>query len=397
MLQKYNLNGNLKREVRVHAEFLPAIEGAKTQTLEMETRNGHFQIEMPRFYGTSELHLAASDTTKWKRGHQHAWVVQQGFVATEAGNPNSIVQDEYPEFYVKVNFPYPRFVKPYSYYQDHIDNSAERGNTVLAGTEAEDGSRTLREVQVREHRHSGFRRYDQSQPAFIIDAREMMNLTYDSGIMFDAHPEIRTLLGDYGLEWPYVSPIGNGQTNEKVSRIHTLYGIPPQSSRYQSANGSEVPEDSIYSAKYIQTFGMGYKPRDFEYSYAPSSLDKYVIYTDYCPRLAGSKRYQASNLPETRMALFPFNDQHQRVMYRDRYFVLEGFSYTAQFYSPDYSKQRLPEGQKDYRRTLYWNPSLELDEKGEAHVTLYNNSRTTHPNVEAAGQTAEGGLLWNKQ
>ncbi|MBQ7180880.1 MAG: hypothetical protein IJR87_06260, partial [Bacteroidaceae bacterium] len=64
---------------------------------------------------------------------------------------------------------------------------------------------------------------------------------------------------------------------------------------------------------------------------------------------------------------------------------------------PDYSKQRLPEGQKDYRRTLYWNPSLRLDESGRATVSFYNNSRTTHPNVEAAGQTAEGGLLWNKQ
>ncbi|MBQ6085754.1 MAG: hypothetical protein IJK94_04585, partial [Bacteroidaceae bacterium] len=64
--------------------------------------------------------------------------------------------------------------------------------------------------------------------------------------------------------------------------------------------------------------------------------------------------------------------------------------------SPDYSKQRLAEGQKDYRRTLYWNPNLELDENGEAHVTFYNNSRTTQISVEAEGQASDGTLLWNK-
>ena len=397
--QKYDLIGNLKREVKVHAEFIPAIENANTFTLETETRQGHFQIEMPRFYGMSELHLAASDTTKWGRGHRHAWVVPQGYAVADPRDPNTFLQDEYPEFYVKVNFPYPRFVKPYSYYQDHTADMGQEDETDRSVIEEDDGSRILREVAVKGHRRSGFRSYDQSQPAFIIDAREMMNLKYDSGIMFETNPEIRTLLGDYGLEWPFVGRVDSGwSTNENPSRIYMLYGIPPHHSRYKSDDGSEVPEDSIYSSKYIQTFGMGYIPMgNNEYSYAPAYLDKYVVYTDYCPRLSGSKRYQGSNLPETRLVLFPFNDKQARVMYRDRYFVLPGFSYTARFYSPDYSKQRLPEGQKDYRRTLYWNPNLQLDEKGEAHVTLYNNSRTTHPNVEAAGQTAEGELLWNKQ
>ena len=401
--QKYNLNGNLKREVRVHAEFTPKIENARTFLLETETNQGHFQLEIPRFYGVSELHLAASDTTKWKRNHKHAWVVPQGYTVTTPDNSESAVQDRYPEFYVKVNFPYPRFVKPYSYYQKHTDDMEQEDETNFSGIQEDDESRTLREVAVKGRRYSGFRRYDQSQPAFIIDAQEMINLSYDSGIMFTINPEVRTLVGDYGLEWPFVGRVGENiagydtEPGEDPSRIFRLYGIPPQSAKYKSVDGRETPKDSIYSAKYIQTYGRGYYMRNSEYCYTPSCLDKYVIYTDYCPRLAGSKRYQGSNLPETRIALFPFNDKHIRMMYRDRYFVLEGFSYTAQFYSPDYSKQRLPEGQKDYRRTLYWNPSLELDEKGEAHVTLYNNSRTTHPNVEAAGQTAEGGLLWNKQ
>ena len=80
----------------------------------------------------------------------------------------------------------------------------------------------------------------------------------------------------------------------------------------------------------------------------------------------------------------------------DRRTILQGFTEPAQFYSPDYSKQKLPEGQKDYRRTLYWNPNLKLDEKGEAHITFYNNCRTTHLSVEAEGQATDGTLLWGK-
>ena len=61
-----------------------------------------------------------------------------------------------------------------------------------------------------------------------------------------------------------------------------------------------------------------------------------------------------------------------------------------------YTRQTLPEVPTDYRRTLYWNPNLKLDAEGRARVTLYNNSRTTQIQVEAAGQAADGTLLWNR-
>ena len=73
---------------------------------------------------------------------------------------------------------------------------------------------------------------------------------------------------------------------------------------------------------------------------------------------------------------------------------IEGFAFPAEFYSPDYSRLSLPKGQEDYRRTLYWNPDLQLDENGEAHVTFYNNSRTTSILVDAQGQCSDGTLLW---
>ena len=75
--------------------------------------------------------------------------------------------------------------------------------------------------------------------------------------------------------------------------------------------------------------------------------------------------------------------------------MLNGFAHPAEFYSPDYSKQK-PAEPTDYRRTLYWNPNVKLDAEGHAHVTLYNNSRTTQISVSAAGQSGSGMLLWSK-
>ena len=72
-----------------------------------------------------------------------------------------------------------------------------------------------------------------------------------------------------------------------------------------------------------------------------------------------------------------------------------GFAYPAEFYNPDYSKQT-PPVPTDFRRTLYWNPDLKLDENGEANITFYNNSRQTTLSVEAEGQAPEGTLLWTK-
>jgi hypothetical protein len=69
---------------------------------------------------------------------------------------------------------------------------------------------------------------------------------------------------------------------------------------------------------------------------------------------------------------------------------LDGYSSKAsEFYSPDYST--LPHDEGDYRRTLYWNPSVTTDEAGRAKVVFYNNSR--HRNrlrISAETVTATG-------
>jgi hypothetical protein len=66
---------------------------------------------------------------------------------------------------------------------------------------------------------------------------------------------------------------------------------------------------------------------------------------------------------------------------------LEGYSPVKEFYSPDYSS--LPP-EPDYRRTLYWNPSIVSDGNGMAKIKFYNNSRCTGFSISAETVTSQG-------
>ena len=67
----------------------------------------------------------------------------------------------------------------------------------------------------------------------------------------------------------------------------------------------------------------------------------------------------------------------------------QGLSDPDEFYRVDYSLDPLPE-QGDYRRTLYWNPSLVTDNEGHARVTFWNNGFTESIAVSAEGVTPQG-------
>ena len=73
----------------------------------------------------------------------------------------------------------------------------------------------------------------------------------------------------------------------------------------------------------------------------------------------------------------------------------QGFSVPDEFYCVDYSNEPLPvEG--DYRRTIYWNPSVTTNENGHAQVTFYNNGFTNNIAVSAEGLTEKGFIIQEK-
>lgn len=67
------------------------------------------------------------------------------------------------------------------------------------------------------------------------------------------------------------------------------------------------------------------------------------------------------------------------------------FSWPHPFYSPNYSGVSDVDSIKDYRSTLYWNPDVETDTAGKAHISFYN-SRAKDMTIVVQGSDMAGHL-----
>ena len=369
--------GNLKKEVRVHAEFVKVYNQKASLVGEVETEKGRFKIDLPRFYGECMFYLDASDTTKWKkkwegwqRRKKRQWIQMQDWEF--ARFPKD------PEYYVRLNFPYPRFIKPYTFYQVH--NAPMRDTTYLSPRLLTDGTHLMEQVTVRAH-HGGLRHIDFKKPAYVIDAYEAVNLAMDAG-------ELTRF-----TSWQY-----NEDETTPIARaiIHTLIANMGMNQYWQFSlyyDSIKVYGENRYQNTFINTTypppGDRRRWRRLEY------IDRINIYTDYSPRREGDIRFEQSNQPSVEVMLIPNPNWGRRVTYLNRYYVLPGFALLEDFYHPDYHRNPPKEGQKDYRRTLYWNPDLQLDANGRAEINFFNNSQKTSIKVEAEGITKDGGLLYN--
>ena len=387
----------IKGGVRIHGELIHA-ENHEPAVCETDAKGNYFMMKLPHFYGHSRFFLAASDTTKWEKGKQKLWVqmMEKEADLPETGKRKFRVDDA--EFLIRIWHPYPRFTKPYTFYQKNVATKKKTNNK---GREVlEDGTEIMAEATVNA-RHGGLRSFNDAFPAFMLDAYDAMNETIDAGMDFSDNPIVRTYIGDLGLDSPFAHEDANNSVSNSIAksgRIRLRFGL--SHVRRRLPQYRDIPIDSIYSPKYLKALLIPPSQLSPEEWYAYETLfehEKYAIYTDYHPRLEGNERYYGADLPETNFVIYPYPDGGQRVVYRDRHYILPGFAYSAECYSPDYSKQTPPDSVKDYRRTLYWNPNLMLDKDGKATVILYNNARTTQISVDAAGQAADGTLLWGSE
>ena len=373
----------LTKEVRVHSELIP-FSNMKTVVGETETRDGRFRLRLPRFNGQSIFFIAASDTTKWEKGYEHLWI--QSIESNYSDNPEEeesfISQQDPAEFFVRLTHPYPRFVKPYSHYQQ------------MLSCESYDSTR-INFLYSKGKSPEEKKEFDDSAPVLVVDALSAENESKDAGIIRGTNYTIQSYLGDFA-DGEYLL---TGRYGEVISRTQTRYGL---SSEHRSLpQYIDIPQDSIYYGKYLRSFPVDeikgntlMKKALEEYNHL-ESLDKYIIYSNFSPRNKSQNPINPKEDSGATIVIYPLPDGGRRTLYRDRRYVLSGFAYPAEFYSPDYSKQTPPDP-TDYRRTLYWNPNLQLDENGQARITFYNNSRTTQISVEAEGQASDGTLLWSK-
>ncbi len=341
----YNNEGSLKREVMVHAEFVqPGVKVNGMAEGEVSTYNkGTFRIDAPKLYEACVFFFAASDTAKWKEGKEHVWT---------SSNEDRRGRVEYPEFYVKLSPIFPRFVKPYSYYQANLPE-ARMVNGVRVTV---DNAVMLDEVTIGANRN-GKRHFDSSKPAFVLDAYQAFNDVCDAGLCPGYF--IGGSRFSYDIARNYI-----GDMN--MARSYDL------ERRYNTKNTSSFISEGVRE----------------KYNHI-TNLDKVYVYTDYSPRNEGNEHFAQGNQPTVTVDLRRYEDDSQRMAWRDRRMVLTGFAVCEDFYQPDYTNK--PTGEPtDYRRTLYWNPNLRLDENGEAKVHFFNNATQTQLNISAEGMTSSG-------
>ena len=330
----------IEKDVNLHACLLLPQQKEFVAELDVRTEEGKFSFELPSFEHETDLLLKAGKGL--------------GKKTFRTGS------DGYPEYSIRICPFYPRFTKPYSYYQTHLDKSQSKTEEYRKTS----GDVTELAEIVTGARKNGLRGLDFTKPAFSVDAYEAFNSIVDAGLSpawFAGSQSFsiqlsRMYLCEMGVLRPYELERRWNQKNLTDAIVPTL--------QYQYNN--------------------------------LENLQRVTFYTDYAPRQEGNSRYKASDQPSVTLNFERPENDEIRLAFRDRYIHIPGFAQPAEFYSPDYSQHKLPEGQKDYRRTLYWNPNLQLDEKGEAHISFYNNSRTTKIVVDAEGQAADGTLLWYK-
>jgi len=76
-----------------------------------------------------------------------------------------------------------------------------------------------------------------------------------------------------------------------------------------------------------------------------------------------------------------------------RFTHFQGYDEPSTFKMEDYSV--IPP-MDDYRRTIYWNPTIVTDAMGNAHVEFYNNSSCSSMFISAEGITLDGKCLTNE-
>ena len=353
---------NLKYPVALHAEFSqPGNEGVEGNM----RSQGTFAMDFPRYYEEFLFFLGASDTTKWKKEQPPVWT-QNGRTKRD--------EVDFPEFYVKLDHVYPRFPKPYDYYQSHIAPMPKDNPLYNSMNEQ---VRMLSEVTIGARRN-GRRKFGHWRPAFIIDAYDAFNATCDAGFAPGyfmgasrfGEDVARTYIGDmktdrrYDISYRFDGKIYSEGTAMQRHKEQT--DIPDAMPRW-SSNMPDLKRD--------------------KYNYL-WNLYKVVVYTDYSPRKDRHGKYRGNELPTVTIDLHLLDDGVERLYRKNRYWKMKGFSIPDEFYSPDYSKQPLPK--EDYRRTLYWNPNVRLDADGRATINLYNNSSASILQVSAEGWTPDG-------
>ncbi len=330
----------LKNDPRVHAEFTQP--GSESIVGDIVAHGGTFNIPSPHFSGFCVFFLAASDTTRWKPDKPHSWI--------------DMDETRDAEFYLRIRWPYPRFTKPFSHYQTSLLPLPE--TTALSARHTTDSWTTQMQTVTIRARHEGLRRLANVKPAFVVDAYTAYNEACDAGLMS----------GQYRGRFHFINSVARLYVGDMNTTNNYL--LEP---RYDGHNVS-----------------FSFTPRQVERYNRLSNLDSVAVFTDFAPRAGADPRATEENIERVAVELRQMTNEGQRVTYRDRRYVLQGFNEPDTYHSPHYTMPKGATPPRDYRRTLYWNPALQPGPDGRATVTVQTGTRPAILSVTANGLDTDG-------
>lgn len=356
-LTDHNRN-RLKHPTLVEAELVKGqdIAGVAVQADSI----GHYAITLPPFYDQGIMFMTA---------YEQRDSVKYCLASTtdkEKAKPFAC-----PEFYLRQDYFYPVFSEPYSWFQTHAPEEIDEMEEELA-LDTLRYNHILDNVTVNTRRIRKLHKFDKTKPAMVVDFNQLLNETIDRGLNYGGFNSITF--------W------------EKAAR--TLFGNMGNPGRRFSISASVDGHIFVKTYQIPQGEGVGtfMTPTTLKRKTDPSRIWKVRIFTDYSIR-DGRGREENRSVPDVTFELIPVPNDGTRATRRDRRFVIDGFTYPEEFYSPDYT-QAVPEKTNDYRRTLYWNPNAQLDQDGNLNIQFFNGSRSTRFCVSVCGVSNAGKIVY---
>ena len=127
-------------------------------------------------------------------------------------------------------------------------------------------------------------------------------------------------------------------------------------------------------------------------------IDKYITYFGRAPQMVNmfGKERLGSSMTEmfgcvVFIETFPDEEISVDAAKGVRKTWFNGYSKVDEYYHEDHSDLP-PQPDPDYRRTLYWNPSVKSGDNGKATVKFYNNSSCKTFKINAETVTSQGGI-----
>ncbi|MBN2635136.1 MAG: hypothetical protein JXR61_02615 [Prolixibacteraceae bacterium] len=189
---------------------------------------------------------------------------------------------------------------------------------------------------------------------------------------------------DDGYVRPYTSAdiiIDIKKMKDKNRELAQLYGASAAIRKVvtESFSGEFMPNGVVYIDGVEDNLGFGPPPLEF--------IDK-IEYIDMYPVLGGYAPavfyWTIRGRPDLGRTIEPAG-----------IFSVDwvGYTLTRVFYSPVYNEtEDLGDKTDDYRSTLYWDPAIETNYKGNAKVSFYNSDQTGEVKVVVEGITYNGKL-----